>query len=101
VWNREDVQRVGIALDLMPGSRAEAERLIAEGPPFDLAEAGFTRHSILLGNDRVVFLVEGEDAERLVRDVVDDPVRSASLSAWAPILADTPRLMREVYAWEE
>ena len=93
------MQRIGIALDLTPGSRAEAERLTAEGPPFDLAEAGFTRHSILLGNDRAVFVFEGEDAERLVRDIVDDPVRSASLSVWAPILAETPRLVREVYAW--
>jgi hypothetical protein len=95
------MQRVGIALDLTPGSRAEAERLIAEGPPFDLAEAGFTRHWILLGNDRAIFVFEGEDVERLVRDIVDDPVRAASLGAWAPILADAPRLVREAYAWEK
>jgi hypothetical protein len=99
--NRGRVDRVGIAVDLVPGSRERAEELIAEGPPFDLDEAGFTRHSVLLGNDRVVFVFEGEDVERLVRDIVDDPVRSASLGAWAPILADTPRLVREVYSWEE
>jgi len=94
------VQRIGIVIELTPGSRAQAEELIAGGPPFDLAEAGFTRHSILLGNDRAVFIFEGEDVERLVRDIVDDPVRSASLGAWAPILAETPRLVREAYAWE-
>lgn len=95
------MQRVGIALELTPGSRAQVEELIAKGPPFDLAEAGFARHSILLGNDRAVFVFEGEDVERLVRDIVDDPVRSASLGAWAPLLADTPRLVREAYAWEK
>jgi hypothetical protein len=94
------MQRIGIALELTPGSRTRAEELIAQGPPFDLAEAGFARHWILLGNDRAVFVFEGEDVERLVRDIVDDPVRSASLAAWAPILAGTPRLVREVYAWE-
>jgi hypothetical protein len=94
------VQRVGIALDLVPGSRARAEELIAEGPPFDLAEAGFARHSILLGNDRAVFIFEGEDVERLVRDIVDDPVRSASLAVWAPILEGAPRLVQEAFAWE-
>lgn len=95
------MQRFGIALELTPGSRAQVEELIAKGPPFDLAEAGFARHSILLGNDRAVFVFEGEDVERLVRDIVDDPVRSASLGAWAPLLADTPRLVREAYAWEK
>lgn len=91
---------MGIAVNLVPGSRARAEELIAAGPPFDLAEAGFTRHSILLGNDRAVFVFEGEDVERLVRDIVDDPVRSASLAVWAPILEGTPRLVHEAYSWE-
>jgi hypothetical protein len=94
------VQRVGIALDLVPGSRERAEELIAEGPPFNLAEAGFVRHSILLGNDRAVFLFEGEDVERLVRDIIDDPVRSASLAVWAPLLEGTPRLVHELFVWE-
>jgi hypothetical protein len=95
------VQRIGIAVELTPGSRTQAEDLIAKGPPFDLEEAGFTRHWILLGNDRAVFVFEGEDVELRVRDIVDDPVRAASLGAWAPLLADTPRLVREVYAWEK
>jgi hypothetical protein len=95
------VQRVGIALDLVPGSRAQAEELIAKGPPFNLAEAGFTRHWILLGNDRAVFVFEGENVERLVRDIVDDPVRSASLAIWGPILVDSPRIVHEAYAWEK
>jgi hypothetical protein len=94
------MDRVGIALVLNPGMRDRAEELIAEGPPFDLAEAGFERHAIFVGNDRAVFVFEGEDAERLVRDIVDDPVKSASLSAWAPLLAEPPRLVREVFSWE-
>ena len=95
------VQRVGIALDLLPDSRTAAEQLIAKGPPFDLGEAGFERHWILLGNDRAVFVFEGEDVEQRVRDIVDDPVRSASLAAWGPILADSPRILHEAYAWEK
>jgi hypothetical protein len=94
------VQRIGIALDLIAGSRERAEELIADGPPFDLAAAGFVRNSILLGNDRAVFIFEGEDVERLVRDIVDDPVRSASLAVWAPILEGTPRIVHEVFVWE-
>lgn len=94
------MDRVGIALVLAPGTRARAEELIAQGPPFDLAEAGFERHAILLGNDQAVFIFEGQDAEQLVREIVDDPVRSASLSAWAPLLAEPPRLVRDVFSWE-
>lgn len=94
------MQLVGIALELVPGSRETAEELIAKGPPFDLDEAGFTRHWILLGNDRAVFVFEGKDVERLVRDIVDDPVRSASLAAWAPIIEGTPRVVREAFSWK-
>lgn len=93
------MQRIGIVLDLLPGSRARADELVEAGPPFDLEEAGFERHAVLVGNDRAVFVFEGDDAEQRVRDIVDDPVRSAALTPWAPILAGPPRLVHEAYAW--
>ncbi|HEY7196577.1 MAG TPA: hypothetical protein VH306_05285 [Gaiellaceae bacterium] len=95
------MQRIGVVVELRKGSRERAEELVAEGPPFDLSGAGFTRHAIFLGNDRAVFVFEGEDAERLVRNIVADPVASAALTRWAPILAGTPRIVHEAFAWEK
>jgi len=33
----------------------------------------------------VVFLLEGEDLERRVRDFLDDPVRSTAIASWLPL----------------
>ncbi|HEX2505748.1 MAG TPA: hypothetical protein VHK22_06020 [Gaiellaceae bacterium] len=95
------MQRIAISLLLAPGTRERAEELVAEGPPIDLAEAGFTAHSILLGNDQAVFIFEGEDVERTVRDLLDDPARASSFAAWAAILAESPRSLREVFSWKK
>jgi hypothetical protein len=45
----------------------------------------------------VVFDFEGPGIEGLVRDLVNDPASSASLSIWAPLLAGTPVLAQEEF----
>jgi hypothetical protein len=44
---------------------------------------------------------EGEDVEKRVRVLINDPVRAASFTAWVPLLAGRPALAHEVYYWEE
>jgi hypothetical protein len=48
----------------------------------------------------VVFVFEGPGIEGLVRDLVNDPTRSAAFSVWAPLLEGTPELAREEFYWE-
>jgi hypothetical protein len=48
----------------------------------------------------VVFVFEGPGIEGLVRDLVNDPTRSAAFSIWAPLLDGTPVLAREEFYWE-
>jgi hypothetical protein len=43
---------------------------------------------------------EGPGSEGLVRDLVNDPTRSAAFSVWAPLLEGTPELAREEFYWE-
>jgi hypothetical protein len=43
---------------------------------------------------------EGSGIERLVRDLVDDPARSAAFSIWGPLLEGTPELALEEFYWE-
>jgi hypothetical protein len=93
-------ERVAVLAKLLPGSRERAAEILAEGAPYGLALAGFRRHSVFLAEETVVFVFEGPGIEGLVRELVDDPVRSAAFSIWAPILDGTPVLAREEFYWQ-
>jgi hypothetical protein len=93
-------ERVAVVATLVPGSRQRAAEIIAEGAPYGLRLAGFRRHSVFLAEETVVFVFEGPDIEGLVRELVNDPNRSAAFSVWAPLLQGTPVLAREEFYWE-
>jgi hypothetical protein len=93
-------ERVAVVATLLPGSRERAAEIIAEGAPYGLALAGFRRHSVFLAELTVVFMFEGPGIEGLVRDLVNDPARSAAFSVWAPLLDGTPVLAQEEFFWE-
>jgi hypothetical protein len=93
-------ERLAVVAKLRPGSREQARQILAGGPPYELSEAGFRRHSIFLAEEAVVFVFEGSGTARLVRGLVDDPVRSAAFSVWGPLLEGTPALAREEFYWE-
>jgi nucleotide-binding universal stress UspA family protein len=93
------MHRVAVIAHLRDGTDAEATKLISAGPPFDLRDAGFQQHSVFVGNGLVVFLFEGDDLERQLTEVVNDPVRAAGFGAWASVLAESPRVARETFYW--
>jgi hypothetical protein len=93
-------ERVAVVAKFLPGSRERAVEILASGAPYGLALAGFRRHSVFLAEETVVFVFEGPGIERLVRDLVNDPTRSAAFSIWAPLLEGTPMLAREEFYWE-
>jgi hypothetical protein len=97
---RDETERLAVVAKLRPGSREQASQILAKGAPYDLAEAGFGRHSVFLAEEAAVFVFEGSGIEALVRDLVDDPTRSAAFSAWGPLLEGTPALAREESYWE-
>ncbi len=93
-------ERLAIVARLQPGSRERALEILAAGPPYELDEAGFRRHSIFLAGETVVFVFEGADIEGLVSRLIADPAASGSFSAWAPLLKGTPTLAQEEFYWE-
>ena len=93
-------ERVAVVATLLPGSRERAAQILAKGAPYGLTLAGFRRHSVFLAEEAVVFVFEGPGIEGLVRDLVNDPVRSAAFSVWAPLLEGTPVLAKEEFYWE-
>jgi hypothetical protein len=93
-------ERLAVVAKLRPGSRERASEILAQGAPYNLGEAGFRRHSIFIADEALVFVFEGPGIEGLVRDLVDDPTRSAAFSVWGPLLERTPALAREEFYWE-
>jgi hypothetical protein len=96
----EVTERVAVLAKLLPDSRQRASQILAKGAPYGLALAGFRRHSVFLAEEAVIFVFEGPGIEGLVRDLVNDPTRSAAFSVWAPLLEGTPELAREEFYWE-
>jgi hypothetical protein len=96
----EMTERVAVVAKLRPGSREGARQILANGAPYELGEVGFRRHSVFLAEEAVVFVFEGLGVEGLVRDLVNNPTRSAAFSVWGPVLEGTPSLAREEFYWE-
>jgi hypothetical protein len=94
------MERVAITARLKEGSEARARDLVAAGPPFDPSQAGLAKHSVYVAHSLVVFVFEGDGVARQLSRLVNDRLNSASFSAWAPLLAEQPRLAHEIYHWD-
>jgi hypothetical protein len=88
---------------LKPGARREALALIEQGAPFDLASAGFDRHSVFLSDREVVFVFEGPDVEWELDDITSDafhPALQEAFASWRPLVEGEPRVARGVFHWD-
>ena len=92
-------QRVAVVARLRPGSRERAAEIVGQGPPYELVEAGFEQHSIYLSDEAVVFVFEGPGIDALIRELANDPVRSAAFGVWGPLLEGTPAIAHEEFYW--
>jgi hypothetical protein len=91
--------QIGILADIRPGQRPALERLLQEGPPFDLAAEGFEHHEVFLGDTEVVFIFDGPSArtqlQRLAatRSLLGAFVRLSSL-------VSAPRILEQTFEWD-
>jgi len=67
--------------------------------PSHPSSSGFERLSVYLSEFEVVFLIEALDAEVLVREILDDPVRATEISPWLPLFDGPLHRAAEVYHW--
>lgn len=93
------MDRIVITAQLKPGALERARELTAQGPPFDPAEEGLTRHAVYATETDVAFLFEGPEVERFVTAFINDPVRSTALTGWHDLVDGPPRLAHELYGW--
>lgn len=87
-----------IVVPLKPGSRAEARRLIEQGPPLALDETTFTRHEVHLTDHEAVFVFESPTGPTLSLPA-DDPALHRLAEAWEAIMDGQPRKAETVFAW--
>ena len=89
--------QIAVIAQIRPGKRAELEELVRQGPPFDLAEHGFTRHAAFLGDNDIVLIFEGvqpvTDTRRLVSTLGVGHL--ANLGR----LVSSPRMLGESFEW--
>ena len=65
--------QIAILAEIRPGKRADLERVLAEGPPFDLTKEGFEHHEVFVGDSDVVFVFTGPGAASQVRRMAGTP----------------------------
>ena len=82
---------------IRPGKREELKKLLAAGPPFDLATSGFTSHSAFVGERTVVFVFEGVEAHQHLRDLTKRlPMKELARMG---MLVHHPELLTERVSW--
>lgn len=93
------MSRLVFVAPLKPGKRAEARRLLAEGPPFDLAATRFDRHDVYLTDEEAVFVFEADDEIATLDLAAEDPALWRAAHAWRDVLDGRPRVATVEFTW--
>jgi hypothetical protein len=97
------MKQVLVVFQLHEGSELEAARLAAADPPFDPAEAGFTRLAVYLRHRDVIFVLEGEEPVWSQDDLVDDflqPALRERLDEWRKLADVETWPAQPIFFWE-
>ena len=97
------MEQLAIVATLHKGAEEEARRLIDLGPPYDPAQHGFTRHSVFLSPNEVVFVFDAPEVEEHLDALVVDQsswVVQSTLEAWRPVLDGEPRIAPLAFSWQ-
>ena len=85
---------------LKPDSLDRARELSEQQEAGHYASAEFERRAIFLAPEEVVFYIEGTDAARTVRGILNNPVRSTMLAPWIPLFDGPLHYAPEAFYWE-
>jgi hypothetical protein len=90
--------QIAVLAEIRPGKRADLERALADGPPFDLASEGFEHHEVFVGDTDVVFVFTGPGAPAELRRLAATPELFRHAIHMADVLA-APRLLEQTFHW--
>jgi hypothetical protein len=90
--------KISVIAQIRPGKREQLERLLEQGPPFDLEAEGFERHEVFVGDTDVVFIFTGPGAVTQLERM------AASRALFAHVLKMTglvsaPRMLNQTFEW--
>jgi hypothetical protein len=94
------MKRFVAIFELKPGAGPEVSAMLREGPPFDIDATGLERHFVFLGGDRLVFLFEGEHADREARHLLAESKTFERFMRLAPLIEAGPETPVEAFGWE-
>jgi hypothetical protein len=94
------VRYLVVTARLEPGSAPKVLEILDDGPPFDLEGSGLERHAVFVGDDQLVFLFEGERAEREAARLLDESSVLDSAGRLGQYIEGSPTFPREAFSWE-
>ena len=99
--HREGQTCFAVVLPLEEGRSEVVREFLEEGPPFDPAAAGLTRHTVFLTDREAIFVFETEDGVRTLERLLSERELWDAASAWERCAAEKPRAAAAVYTWPE
>ncbi|HKI91920.1 MAG TPA: hypothetical protein VJ986_06440 [Gaiellaceae bacterium] len=97
----ETVEQIAVIVPLKPQAVDAARALIAEGPPFDLADKSLERHEVFIAGNQAIFVFSGADACESIRRILRDATVWSAADRWEDLLAGPPRLAEASFAWAQ
>lgn len=88
----EREEQVAVVVPLKAGRLRRARELVAQGPPFDPAALGFTRHEVFLAADEAIFVFTGPRARATLQRATRDPTLWRVGLAWQDCVGGAPHL---------
>src|SRR5262245_22604458 len=91
-------EQFAVVATIRPGKHDQLARLLAQGPPFEVAAHGFTSHHAFSGERTVVFVFEGTSALERVQELR----RRLPMTELARmgLLVHDPELLTDRLSWE-
>jgi hypothetical protein len=103
-------EQVAVIVPLKTGCVEKAKELVAQGPPFDPAALGLTRHQVFVTKREALFVFVGPQVRETLERATRNPMLWSAGLAWRSCIAGRPRLSnpsealpaddaRPVYSW--
>jgi hypothetical protein len=94
------MSRLVVVVPLKEGARAKAQKLLEQGPPFNVEASHLSRHEVFLSDREVIFDFETPGAEPPIELKAEDPVLHEAATAWHEVMAERPRKAVQAFSWE-
>jgi hypothetical protein len=93
------MSRIAVVVPLRPGAYEDAAKLVAEGPPFKLADSPLDGHCVYLTEREALFVFEGPQAREVIEEILGEASVWEAATSWRGLLDGKPRIADIAFAW--